>query len=44
MRATPLQVQVGGDCVLEIETFLGTVIWHQAIKRVPFGAQKSRGP
>ncbi len=27
---------------MEIETLLGTVKWHQADRRVPFGAQKSR--
>jgi hypothetical protein len=27
---------------LEIETFLGSVKWHRAVRRVPFGAQKSR--
>jgi hypothetical protein len=32
--------QVGGGWALEIETFLGPVKWHRAIRRVPFGAQK----
>jgi hypothetical protein len=41
MRAVPLRGQVGGDWVLEIETFFGTVKWHRAVRRVPFGAQKS---
>ncbi len=33
---------MGGGWALEIETFLGPVKWHQAVRRVPFGAQKSR--
>jgi hypothetical protein len=32
--------QVGVGWVLEIETFLGPVKWHRAVRRVPFGAQK----
>ncbi len=40
MRANPLRGQVGGDWALEIDTFLGPVKWHRAVKRVPFGAQK----
>ena len=40
MRADPLRGQVGGGWALEIETFLGPVKWHQAVRRVPFGAQK----
>jgi hypothetical protein len=31
---------VGGDWALEIETFLGPVKWHQAVRKVPFLAQK----
>jgi hypothetical protein len=40
MRAYPLRGQVGEGFALEIERFLGPVKWHQADKRVPFGAQK----
>ncbi len=40
MRADLLQGHVGGGWDLEIETFLGTVKWHQAVRRMPFGAQK----
>ncbi len=39
MRADPLRGQVGE--ALEIETFLGLVKWHRAVRRVQFGA-KSR--
>ena len=42
MRADPLRGQVGGGWALEIETFLGPVKWNGAVRRVPFGAQKSR--
>ncbi len=35
----PLWGQVGGGWALEIETFLGPLIWHKAGRRVPFGAQ-----
>jgi hypothetical protein len=42
MREDPLRGQVGGGWALEIETFLGPVKWHRAVRRVPFGAQKSR--
>jgi hypothetical protein len=41
MRADPLRRQVGGGWTLEVETFLGSVKWHRAVRRVPFGAQKS---
>ncbi len=34
--------QVGRGWALDIETFLGPVKWHWAVRRVPFGAQKSR--
>jgi hypothetical protein len=40
--ADPLRGQVGGGWTLEIETFLGDMKWHRAVRRVPFGAQKSR--
>jgi hypothetical protein len=40
MRANPLRGQVGGGRALKIETFLGPVKWHRAVRRVPFGAQK----
>jgi hypothetical protein len=43
MRADTLLGQVGGGWVLEIESFLGPVKWHRADRRVPFGAQKTRG-
>ncbi len=42
MRADPLLGQVGGGWSLEIETFLGPLKWHRAVRRMPFGAQKSR--
>ncbi len=31
-----------GDWALEIETFLGPVKWHEALRRMPFGVQKSQ--
>jgi hypothetical protein len=34
MRANPLRGQVGGGWALEIETFLGPVIWHRAVRLV----------
>ncbi len=43
MRADPLRVQgqVGGVWALEIETFLGPVKCHGALRRMPYiGAQK----
>ncbi len=40
MSADPLRGQVGGGWALEIETFLGPVKWHRAVRRVPFGGQK----
>jgi hypothetical protein len=40
MRADPLRDQVGGVCALEIETFLGPVKRHRAVRRVTFRAQK----
>ncbi len=40
MQANPLRGQVGGGWALEIETFLGPVKWHRAVRRVPFGTQK----
>jgi|688.fasta_scaffold2588214_1 hypothetical protein len=27
---------------MEIDTFLGPAKWHQAVRRVPFGTQKSQ--
>jgi hypothetical protein len=33
---------VRGSWAMEIETFLGPVKWHRAVRRVPFGAQKNR--
>jgi hypothetical protein len=42
MREGPLRGQVRGNRALEIETFLGPVKWHRAVRRVPFRAQKSR--
>ena len=42
MGANPLRGQVGGGWAMEIETFLGPVKWHRTVRRVPFGAQKSR--
>jgi hypothetical protein len=35
MRADPLQGQMGGSWALEIETFLGPVKLHRAIRRMP---------
>ncbi len=40
MRSDPLRWQVGGGWTLEIETFLGPVKWHRAVRQVPFSAQK----
>ncbi len=42
MLAYPVWGQVGGGWALEIESFLGTVKWHRADRRVPFGAKKTR--
>jgi hypothetical protein len=42
MRAGPLRGQGGGGCALKIETILGPVKWHRAVRRVSFGAQKSQ--
>jgi hypothetical protein len=44
MRANPLRGQVGGSWALEIDTFLGPVKLHRAVRRVPFGAQTIRFP
>jgi hypothetical protein len=44
MRANPLWGQVGGGWAMEIETFLGPVEWHRAVRQVAFGAQKIWGP
>ncbi len=35
MRADPWRGQVGGYWALEIETFLGPVKWHWAVRQVP---------
>ncbi len=40
IRADPLRGQVGRGWALEIETFLGPMKWHRAVRRVPFGVQK----
>jgi hypothetical protein len=40
MRVNPLRGQVGGGLALKIDTFLGSVKWHRAVKRI--GAQISR--
>jgi hypothetical protein len=37
MQANPLR-----GSALKIETFLGPVKWHRAVRRVPSGAQKSQ--
>jgi hypothetical protein len=42
MRANLLRGQVGAGWALEIETFLGPVKRHRAVRRVPFGAQQIR--
>jgi hypothetical protein len=39
MRANPLRGQVGWGWALEMDTFLGPVIWPRAVGRVPFGTQ-----
>jgi hypothetical protein len=36
LSADPLRGQVEGGLSLEIETFLGLVTWHQAVRQVPF--------
>jgi hypothetical protein len=41
MCADTLRGQVGGGWVLEIESFLGPVKWHQTDRQVPIGAQKN---
>jgi hypothetical protein len=41
MWANPLLAQVWGGWALEIETFLGIVKWHRAVRQVPYGAQTS---
>ncbi len=43
MRAYPLRGELGGGWALEFESFLGPEKWHRADRRVPFGAQKTRG-
>jgi hypothetical protein len=42
MRATPLRGQVERGWALKISTLLDPVKWHQAVRRMPFGDQKSR--
>ncbi len=42
MRADTYERQVGEGWALEIESFLGSVKWHRADRRVSFGAQKTR--
>ncbi len=42
MQADTLHGQVGGGWALEMERFLGPVIWHRADRQMPFGAQKTR--
>ncbi len=44
MRADPLQGKLGGGWALEIETFFGPMIWHWAVRQVPFGDQKRKFP
>jgi hypothetical protein len=34
----------GRGWALEIEIFLGPEKWHRAVRRVPFGAKKVKGP
>jgi hypothetical protein len=41
-RENLLRGQVEGGWALDIETFFGPVKWHRAVRRVLFGAQKSR--
>jgi hypothetical protein len=43
MHAYPLRGQGGGGWALEFKSFLGPVKWLRADRRVPFGAQKTRG-
>jgi hypothetical protein len=40
--AAHLRGQVGGGWPGIIETSLGPVKWHRAVRQVPFGTQKSR--
>jgi hypothetical protein len=42
MRENPPRGQVGGGWALEIDTFMGPVKWHRAVRRMPVGSQKSR--
>ncbi len=44
MRAYPLRGEVGGGWTLEFASFLGPVKWHQADRRLPFGAKKLEVP
>ncbi len=43
MPTYPLRGEVGGGWTLEFKSFFGPVKWHPADRRVPFGAQKTRG-
>ncbi len=40
--ADPLRGQVGGGWALEIVSFLGSLKWYRANRRVQFEAQKTR--
>ncbi len=43
MQANPLRGQVGGGWALEIETFLGPVKWHRAVRAgAIWGSKKSK--
>ncbi len=42
-RGYTLRGEFGGGWALEFPSFLGPVKWHRADRRVPFGAQKTRG-
>ncbi len=42
MRLDPLRGQVAGGWALEIDTFLGPMKLHRAVRRVLFRAQKNR--
>ncbi len=37
----PITRAMGGGWALEIESFLGPVKWHRAVRRVPLGVPKS---
>ncbi len=42
LHTYPLRGEVGGGWALEFSSFLGPLKWHQADRRVPFGAQKTQ--